>query len=91
MRKEDLMRTALITALLALVLVTMGPLVAPVASLLLAQQPDAPDVQVDVDMDGGAAWYANPLWIGIGILALVILVLLVVTATRGGGTTVIKD
>lgn len=49
------------------------------------------EVDVDVkDRDGGA-WYLSPTWIVIGLLAVGILVAIIVAASRGGGTTVIKD
>jgi len=49
-------------------------------------------LNVDVDM-GNEAWYANPVWIGIGVLALILVVVLIALAARGGstgGTTVVK-
>ena len=50
-----------------------------------------PDIDVDIDTDeGGGAWYANPVWIAIGGIALVVLLVLVVLAGRGGGTTVVR-
>jgi hypothetical protein len=59
------------------------------AVVYAAQDPPA---QIDVDIDrGGGAWYANPVWIAIGVIALVIIVLLIVAASRGGGgTTVVR-
>lgn len=63
-------------------------------SMSLDQQ-QAPSGQLDVDIntnEGGGAWYMSPLWIGVGLLALVLLIVLIAAATRGGGgTTVIKD
>jgi hypothetical protein len=49
--------------------------------------------KVDVDVDGhrSGAWYLSPTWIVIGILAIGVLVAIIVAASRGGGTTVIKD
>ena len=47
----------------------------------------APDVDVD---SGGGAWYVNPVWIVVGLLAVGILVAIIVAAARGGGTTVVK-
>jgi hypothetical protein len=48
--------------------------------------------EVDVDVnDGEGAWYLSPTWIVIGVLAVGVLVAIIVAATRGGGTTVIKD
>jgi hypothetical protein len=52
----------------------------------------AGEVDVDVDRDrGGEAWYLSPTWIVIGILAVGVLVAIIVAASRGGGTTVIRD
>ncbi len=50
----------------------------------------APSVTIDVNKGGGRVWYANPVWIAIGILALLIVVVLIVMAAKGGGTTVVK-
>jgi hypothetical protein len=49
----------------------------------------APDIDVDSG-DGGGAWYVNPVWVVVGLLAVGILVALIVAASRGGGTTVVK-
>jgi hypothetical protein len=49
------------------------------------------EVDVDVRDGEGNAWYLSPTWIVIGILAIGILVAIIVAASRGGGTTVIKD
>ncbi len=50
------------------------------------------EVDVDIaDKDGGGAWYLSPTWIVIGVLAVGVLVAIIVAASRGGGTTVIKD
>jgi hypothetical protein len=55
------------------------------------QQPPAPEFQIDVDIDeGGGGWYANPLWIAIGVIGLVVLVLVISMAARGG-TTIVKE
>ena len=56
------------------------------------QQNPTGRLEVDIDTnEGGGAWYTSPLWIAIGVIALVLLILLIVAATRGGGTTVIKE
>ena len=48
--------------------------------------------QIDVDVNrGGGGWWASPLWIGIGIVALLLVIAIIAMAARGGGTTVIKD
>jgi hypothetical protein len=55
------------------------------------QQPPAGEFQIDVDInEGGGAWYANPLWIAIGVIGLVVLVLVISMAARGG-TTIVKE
>lgn len=50
------------------------------------------EVKADIDIDrGGGRWYANPVWIAIGVIALVVLVLLIALAVRGGGgSTVVR-
>ena len=55
------------------------------------QQPQPPQINVEVNR-GGRAWYANPVWVAIGGVALVLVVLLIVVAARGGGggTTVVR-
>ena len=58
--------------------------------LAMAQQPG--QYSIDIDVNGAdAAWWTNPLWIGIGVVALVLLVVIIALAVRGGGTTVIKE
>lgn len=58
------------------------------AHTLEAQQ--APSVTIEVNKGGGRMWYANPMWIAIGVLAFLVVVVLIVMAARGGGTTVVK-
>lgn len=78
-------------------LILCAPIAAPAwaggdgpALVASGQQPEG-KVDVNVDLDrGGSAWYTNPVWIAIGVIALIVLVLLIVMATRGG-TTVIKE
>jgi hypothetical protein len=48
------------------------------------------DVDINVNRGGGGRWYANPMWIAIGALAVIVLIALIVMAGRGGGTTVVK-
>src|SRR5215510_5542861 len=59
------------------------------------QQTPAPQGKIDVNIDvrkgGGGVWWNNPVWIAIGIIALVLLVVIVAMIARGGGTTVIKE
>jgi hypothetical protein len=51
------------------------------------------DIDINVNHGGsGARWYANPVWIAIGALAVIVLIVLLVMALKGGGgTTVIRD
>jgi H+/Cl- antiporter ClcA len=84
-------------ALLALLGVAMaGNLATPILAaansgyvVALAQQPG--QYSVDINVNDSGAWWMNPLWIGIGVVALVLLIVIVALAARGGGTTVIKE
>src|SRR5262245_56740039 len=64
---------------------------------LSADQGQPPSGQFDVNIDINKnkapvrAWYTSPVWIAIGVVALVAILALIITATRGGGTTVIKE
>lgn len=42
----------------------------------------APRVDVDINRGGGGAWYTNPLYVGIGVLVLLMVVLIAVTAAK---------
>lgn len=70
-------------------------------AIVALQQPSGagaqaqPSGKLDVDINvnhggGGGRWYANPMWIAIGALAVIVLIALIVMAGRGGGTTVVK-
>jgi hypothetical protein len=58
------------------------------AHALEAQQ--VPQINVEINQGGARRWYENPVWMAIGGLALVMLIVLIVMATKGGGTTVVK-
>jgi len=60
------------------------------AHVLEAQR--LPDVNIEVHTaDGGSSrWYENPVWVAIGVLGLLLAVVLIVMASRGGGTTILK-
>ena len=66
------------------------------ASASVSDASDQPGATLDINIDvnkgagGGAQWYANPLWIAIGGLGLLVVVALLVMAGRGGGTTIVK-
>jgi hypothetical protein len=57
------------------------------------QQPAAPklDIDIDVNRGGGTAWWRNPIWIAIGVIGVVLLVVMVAMIARGGGTTIVKE
>lgn len=89
----------LLFAFVAMPLVPVGGHLAaltPAASVVHAQEqappsPAVPRADVDIDVnDAGAAWYTSPVWIAVGVIALVVLIALIVMATRGGGTTVVR-
>jgi hypothetical protein len=56
-------------------------------------QPDGKDLKVDINVNrgGDGRWYANPVWMAIGGLAVLVLLVLIVMAVRGGGTTIVKE
>jgi len=66
----------------------------PQAGVVYAQDQPGANLDVDINLNegggGGGNWYANPMWVAIGGLAVILLVALVVMAGRGGGTTVLK-
>jgi hypothetical protein len=57
-----------------------------------SQQAQPPQINVEVNKGGGRVWYASPVWVAIGVIALVLVVMLIVMAARGGGggTTVVR-
>ena len=61
------------------------------ALVTAADVPDVPkkiDVDIDVDRgDSGPVWYKNPVVIGIGVIAILLIAIL---ASRGGTTIVEK-
>jgi len=71
-----------------------GLRVGPVGSTVVyAQDQAAGKLSVDINVNKGGSgnrWYANPMWIAIGGLALLLVLVLIVMVARGGGTTVVK-
>ena len=85
-------------ALLALLsLAAAGDLATPAVAdvdggyvLAMVQQPG--QYSVDINVDGAnAAWWDSPLWIAIGVVALVLLIVIIALAVRGEGATVIEE
>jgi hypothetical protein len=55
--------------------------------------PPAQPPQINVEVNrGGRVWYASPVWVAIGVIALVLLVMIIAMVARGGGggTTVVR-
>jgi len=51
------------------------------------------DAKLEIDVktdDSRGAWYTQPMWIAIGVIALVVIILLAVVAGRRDSTTVVK-
>jgi len=82
-----------IAPLMLIAVMCLGSAAMP--ALALAQgQPVQGKIDVDINTHsggGGGAWWANPIWIAIGVIALVLLIVIIVMAARGSGTTVIKE
>ncbi|MFO7653544.1 MAG: hypothetical protein R6X25_06945 [Candidatus Krumholzibacteriia bacterium] len=51
----------------------------------LAQEGDAPSLDIDIDIDEGGDWYTSPLWIAIFIIGGLVIIILIIMAMRGGG------
>lgn len=64
--------------------------VAPTTSVVTVNAVQDAKVEIKVDDNRGGAWYTNPVWIAIGIIALVLLIALIAMAGRGRDTTVVK-
>ena len=82
-----------LTASLALIAVLcLGSIAMPVLALAQGQPAQGKlDVNINTHSGGGGVWWQSPIWIAIGVIALVLFIILIVMATRGGGTTVIKE
>jgi hypothetical protein len=97
--EEDHMRFAIVV--LTAVGLLLGAAAAPSIAIAASsghmltidhqQQPPSGRLEVDVDTHQGGAWYTSPMWIAIGVIALVLLIVLIVMATRGGGTTIVRE
>src|SRR5688572_15640098 len=71
---------------------TIAPL-APSVSAVQEAQPPRAEIKVDINSDDSeTVWYLQPIWLAVGGLAVLVLVLLLVMAGRGGrdSTTVVK-
>lgn len=62
----------------------------PAAGLVVAAVQDAKIEVTTNDRTSRGAWYTQPVWIAIGIIALVLIIALIAMAGRRGDTTVVK-
>jgi len=82
----------LIASLMLVAVMCLGPIAMPALALAQGQPAQGKiDVNINTHSSGGAAWWTNPIWIAIGVIALVLLIVIIVMAARGSGTTVIKE
>jgi len=73
-------------------ILSAGTSLSAATSLEIQDPPKDVNVDINVNRSGGPVWYRSPVWIAIGVLALVVLLLVIVLATRGGGgTTIVRD
>ncbi len=70
---------------------TAAPSLQNAAHVYALQIPDKKVTITIGDKDATAHWYRNPVWIAIGVLAVLVVILLIILAARGGGTTIIRD
>ncbi|MEX2157485.1 MAG: hypothetical protein WD773_11690 [Gemmatimonadales bacterium] len=75
---------------LTAVSITPAAPAAPAAHMVAAVLTQDPKVEVDIKTDDRGAWYTQPMWIAIGVIALVLIILLAVAAGRKDTTTVVK-
>ena len=69
------------------------PAQAPPAEAPPAAAP-APSADVDVDIattEQPSGWAVDPLWLVVGAVVLVLVIALIVAASRGGSTTIVND
>ena len=82
----------LIASLALIAVLCLGTIAMPVLALAQGQPAQGRlDVNINTHTGGGGVWWQSPVWIAIGVIALVLFIMLIVMATRGGGTTVIKE
>ena len=63
----------------------------PASAATLTTTRQDPGVKVDIKTtETRSAWYTQPVWIAIGIVALVLIIALIAMAGRRNGTTVVK-
>lgn len=67
---------------------------APLALTAVQQTTTPPKADITVTLDNGSntVWYADPVWLAVGAIALLVIIVLAVMAARGGTdrTTVVR-
>ena len=82
----------LIASLALIAVLCLGNIAMPVIALAQGQPAQGKlDVNINTHSGGGGVWWQSPIWIAVGVIALVLLIVIIAMATRGGGTTVIKE
>lgn len=59
-------------------------------SATMAVAAAAQAAKIEVKTDNNGAWYTQPVWIAIGIIALVLIIVLISLAGRRDRTTIVK-
>lgn len=70
---------------------TTVPTIAAAATPVYALQVPDKQVEITVNERGSARWYRNPIWIALAAFGGIIILLLIILAVRGSGTTIIKE
>ena len=82
----------LIAPLMLVAVFCLGGFALPVVALAQGQPAQGKlDVNINSHSSGGGVWWQSPIWIAIGVIALILVVLLITMIGRGGGTTIVKD
>src|SRR5438477_12479510 len=85
--QEELSMRFLIASLALIAVLCLGNIAMPVLALAQGQPAQGKlDVNINTHAGGGGVWWQSPIWIAVGVIALVLPILLIVMATRGGGT-----
>src|SRR5262249_47161495 len=92
LREESTMRF-LIASLALIAVLTLGGFATPVLLAAGYQNPVQGKIDINVSHSGGGGgvWWQSPVWIAIGVIALILILLIIAMIGRGGGTTIVKD
>jgi hypothetical protein len=79
--KEDAVRHVIVAAFLALCLAGAAGTPAVVGDAAVATVYAQPEIEIQIGTD---PWYQQPVWIAIMVIAAIVVIMLIVMATRGG-------